>query len=199
MKKTLISLLIVAISSFSAFAAPVSGQKAPEFSGKTMTGETISLSDFVGKPVVLEWTNHECPYVGKHYNSGNMQKTQRALTEEGAVWISIASSAPGKHGYITADLAQELTTSRGSYTNHFILDPEGTIGRMYNATSTPHMYIIDEKGTLVYQGAIDDIPSASVRSLPKATNLVLQAWKELKAGEPVSEPHTSSYGCAIKY
>lgn len=199
MIKAFISAVAIMFATVSAFAAPVNGELAPAFTGLTMNGKTISLADFKGKPVVLEWTNHECPYVGKHYNSGNMQKTQRALTEDGVVWISIASSAPGKHGYITAELAKELTVSRGSYTDYFILDPEGTIGRLYNAKTTPHMFLINEEGILVYQGAIDDIPSASARSLAKATNLVLAAWNEMKTGQPISEPDTSAYGCAIKY
>lgn len=182
-----------------ASAAPVNEQAAPEFVGETMEGAGISLSQFRGRPVVLEWTNHQCPYVKKHYNSGNMQKTQRALTEEGAIWISVISSAPGKQGYVNAAEAQRLTTTRGAYATHVILDPEGKIGRLYGAKTTPHMFLIDEKGILKYQGAIDDIPSASQRTLKDAKNLVLAAWGDMKAGRAVSQAQTKPYGCTVKY
>lgn len=199
MKNVMISMFTVVLVNLGISAAPINGQSAPDFTGTTMTGDTISLSDFVGTPVVLEWTNHECPYVRKHYGSGNMQKTQRELTEGGAVWISIVSSAPGEQGNVTPEQAQELTASRGSYADHVILDPEGKIGRLYEAKTTPHMFLISEEGTLMYQGAIDDIPSASVRSLDKATNLVLAAWDEFKAGKPITEAQTQPYGCSVKY
>ncbi len=180
-------------------SAPSSGSHAPDFTATTIIGEKISLSGLRGKPVVLEWTNHQCPYVRKHYSSGNMQKTQRALTEGGAVWISIISSAPGKQGYVSATEAQQLTTARGSYADHVVLDPGGIIGKLYGAKTTPHMFIVDESGTLLYQGAIDDIPSASRRSLKDATNLVLAAWADMVAGTPVRRPATKPYGCTVKY
>ena len=189
---------IVALSSVLR-SAPGGGSQGPGFTGITMTGQQISLSDYRGRPVVLEWTNHQCPYVRKHYGSGNMQKTQRALTEDGAVWISIISSAPGKQGYVSADEAQQLTAARASYADHVVLDPTGTIGRLYGAKTTPHMFIVGETGALLYQGAIDDIPSASRRSLTKATNLVLAAWGQIKAGESVGIPKTKPYGCTVKY
>lgn len=172
---------------------------APDFAGLTMTGDKIRLSDFRGKKVILEWTNHQCPYVRKHYNSGNMQKTQRALTEDGAVWISVISSAPGKQGHVTAEEAQQLTTTRGSYADHVVLDPDGSIGRQYSAKTTPHMFIIGEGGTFLYQGAIDNIPSASRRTLKDATNLVLAAWSDLQAGQAVRQPSSKPYGCTVKY
>ncbi len=172
---------------------------APDFTGTTMTGKQISLAEFRGKPVVLEWTNHQCPYVRKHYNSGNMQKTQRALTQDGAVWISIISSAPGKQGYVSAAEAQQLTTTRASYADYVVLDSTGRIGRLYGAKTTPHMFIVSETGVLQYQGAIDDIPSASTRSLAKANNLVLSAWNQIKAGETVATSNTKPYGCTVKY
>lgn len=198
-KRLLVWLLLISFPAGVAFAAPVNGKAAPDFSGTAMTGAEISLSDFRGKPVVLEWTNHECPYVRKHYNSGNMQKTQRSLTEDGAVWISIISSAPGKQGHVTAAEALELTTTRGSYADHVILDPEGSIGRLYEAKTTPHMFIIDDVGVLQYQGAIDDIPSASPRSLDDATNLVLAGWRQWRAGDAISQAQTKPYGCTVKY
>lgn len=184
---------------FSAFSAPVVGKLAPEFTGTTFEGQQIRLSDFRGKPVVLEWTNHQCPYVRKHYSSGNMQKTQRALIEDGAIWISVISSAPGKQGYVTAAEARNLTASRGSYASYVVLDPEGHIGRQYNAKTTPHMFIVNETGNLVYQGAIDDIPSASTRTLKDAKNLVLAAWSDLQSDREVNLPQTKPYGCTVKY
>ncbi len=182
-----------------ALAATAADGQAPDFTGTTMTGEQISLADFRGKAVVLEWTNHQCPYVRKHYGSGNMQKTQRTLTEDGAVWISITSSAPGQQGHISAVEAQQLTASRASYADHVVLDPSGSIGRLYGAKTTLHMFIVGETGALLYQGAIDDIPSASTRSLAKANNLVLAAWSQIQAGERVALPMTKPYGCTVKY
>ena len=172
---------------------------APDFTGATMMGEQISLSDFRGQPVVLEWTNHLCPYVRKHYGSGNMQKTQRALTEDGAVWISIISSAPGKQGHVSAVEARQLTAARASYADYVVLDSSGAIGRLYGAKTTPHMFIVGETGTLLYQGAIDDIPSASRSSLKNANNLVLAAWTQITTGEAVAMPNTKPYGCTVKY
>lgn len=182
-----------------AVGKPVNNQPAPAFSGLTMQGETISLSDFRGKPVVLEWTNHECPYVKKHYGSGNMQKTQRALTEAGAVWISIISSAPGEQGHVTAADALRLTAERGVYADHVVLDPDGTIGRLYEAKTTPHMFLINQDGVLEYQGAIDDKPSANPRSLEGATNHVLAAWGDFAGGNDIAVAQTKPYGCSVKY
>lgn len=189
----------IVLIAFAVNASPTVGKSAPAFSGLTAKGETITLESLVGRPVVLEWTNHQCPYVGKHYSSGNMQKTQRTVTEAGAVWISVISSAPGKQGHVSANEALEIATKNASYADHIILDESGAIGRLFEAKTTPHMFIIDEEGILQYQGAIDDIPSASVRSLADATNLVLTAWNEYKAGEPITEPVSKAYGCTIKY
>lgn len=197
--KSLAALLLVGLLEIVAMPALADKKQAPDFVGVTMTGDKISLSDFLGKAVVLEWTNHQCPYVRKHYGSGNMQKTQRALTEDGAVWISIISSALGKQGYVTAEEAQQLTTARGSYADYVVLDTAGSIGRQYGAKTTPHMFLIDEVGQFVYQGAIDDIPSASRSTLKKATNLVLAAWADFQTGEPVRRPITKPYGCTVKY
>ena len=200
---TMITKLYAAVAlsmmAVAAHASPTVGAPAPAFSGLTANGETLTLESLKGRPVVLEWTNHQCPYVGKHYRSGNMQKTQRTLTEGGAEWISVISSAPGKQGHVSAEEALEIATKNASYADHIILDENGIIGRMYDAKTTPHMFMIDEEGVLQYQGAIDDIPSASERSLPDATNLVLAAWDEFKAGEPITEPVSKAYGCTIKY
>lgn len=199
MNRQLVSLILMFLFGAGAAASPANGELAPDFTGLTMTGEEVRLSDYRGQPVVLEWTNHECPYVRKHYGSGNMQKTQRALTEDGAVWISIVSSAPGKQGHVTASQAQRLTAERGAYADRVILDPEGEIGRLYAAKTTPHMFIIDGGGILQYQGAIDDKPSANLRSLEGAKNHVMAAWQELRSGGAVSEPQTKPYGCSVKY
>lgn len=197
--KLAIGLLVNVAFSLAVQSAAVSGERAPDFTVTTVTGEQISLSALRGRAVVLEWTNHQCPYVRMHYGSGNMQKTQRTLTEGGAVWISIISSAPGKQGYVSAAEAQQLTTARGSYADHVVLDSNGIIGKLYGAKTTPHMFIVAENGTLKYQGAIDDIPSASRRSLKDSTNLVSAAWGDMKAGEPVRRPVTKAYGCTVKY
>lgn len=181
-----------------AVAAPKVGQAAPEFSGMTSNGETVSLKDLSDKRVILEWTNHDCPYVRKHYETDNMQKLQKDTTGNGTVWLTVISSAPGKQGYVSPEKANELTTSRGAAPSHVVLDPEGAIGKMYKAETTPHMYII-EKGTLMYMGAIDDNPSASKKTVEGAKNYVRQALSEIDAGKPVSEPATKAYGCSVKY
>jgi len=182
-----------------AIAAPQIGAQAPAFEGVTSSGGTIALADFAGKKVVLEWTNHDCPFVIKHYSSGNMQRTQRALTEDGVVWIAVISSAPGKQGHVSGDMANELNQRRGAYVDHVILDPDGTIGRLYDAKTTPHMFIIDEQQVLQYMGAIDSIRSARVSDIPKATNYVMAAYDALKLGRSVAETSTRAYGCTVKY
>ena len=178
---------------------PTVGVTAPPFSAVDTSGNTVNLDDFLGTPVVLEWTNHDCPYVRKHYNGGNMQKTQRALTDDGAVWLTIVSSAPGKQGHVSANEADNLTASRGAYPSRVLLDPDGTVGRAYRARTTPHMFLIDEQGILQYQGAIDDKPSANLKSLDGASNYVLAAWEALRADQPVADSNTVPYGCSVKY
>lgn len=179
-------------------SGPRIGAPAPAFSALDVDGRTRSLSEFAGKTVILEWTNHDCPYVRKHYNSGTMQSLQRDMTKEGIVWLSVVSSPPGEQGYVTAAQAKELTTSRNAAPSDLLLDPKGAMGRAYRAQTTPHMYIIDGKGRLVYAGAIDDKPSASAASLNGAKSYVRQAVAEMKAGKPISEATTKAYGCGIK-
>lgn len=195
----LYSIILCFTASFGANALPVPEKPAPDFTGVTTAGETISLAEFRGRNVVLEWTNHECPYVKKHYNSGNMQRTQRELTEDGVVWISVISSAEGLQGYVSAEEADELTASRGSYTDFVILDPEGSIGRLYDARTTPQMFLINTEGFLKYMGAIDDKPSARSGTIKGATNHLLTAWKELQAGKSITIRSTKPYGCSVKY
>ncbi len=180
-------------------SGPRTGTKAPDFSVVDVDGKPQKLSDFAGKTVILEWTNHECPYVRKHYNSATMQKLQKDMTSDGIVWLTVISSAPGEEGYADAAKAKELTKSRDAAPSNVLLDPKGKMGRAYGAQTTPHMYIIDAKGTLVYAGAIDNKPSASSSSLNGAKSYVRQAIAELKAGKPVSEAATKAYGCSVKY
>ena len=182
-----------------AHAAPEVNAPAPEFSGLTTSGETVSLANFKGKTLVLEWTNHDCPYVRKHYGSNNMQTLQKETTADGVVWLSVISSAPGTQGHVEAAQADELTVSRDAAPTAIILDPEGTIGKAYAARTTPHMYIIDAEGVLRYKGGIDDKPSSSKSSIEGAHNYVLAALADMGAGREVADPVTRPYGCSVKY
>jgi peroxiredoxin len=200
LNKLVFTLIVVVTLSIAGIASGVEvGKPAPDFTAVDSKGNTVSLSDYLGKPVILEWTNHDCPYVRKHYGSGNMQRTQSALTDDGAVWLSIISSAKGEQGYVSGAEADKLTATRGAYPTSVLLDPEGTVGRLYAARTTPHMFLIDEKGIVQYQGAIDDKPSARTESLKGATNYVKAAWESLKAGEVIASTNTKPYGCSVKY
>jgi len=185
----------------SAWAAPAAkvGSPAPAFSATATTGKTVSLADFTGKIVVLEWTNHECPYVRKHYESGNMQALQREAMGQGVTWLTIISSAPGEQGSVTASQADELTKTRDAAPTAVLLDPTGVVGKMYGATNTPHMYVIDKAGVLQYAGAIDDRPSTRKSDIPGAQNYVRAALASVAAGQPVKTPITRAYGCTVKY
>lgn len=196
---TLASALCAFAFGAAAPAQPVTGEPAPAFTGATATGETISLSDFEGQTVILEWTNHGCPYVQKHYDGQNMQALQASAAEDGIAWIQIISSAPGKQGHVSGEEALALNESRGASPAHVVLDPSGEIGRAYDARTTPHMYIIDAGGTLQYAGAIDDRPSARASSLEGAHNYVTAALDAMEAGEPVDPAQTVAYGCNVKY
>ena len=175
------------------------GQPAPAFSGVSNTGSQISLSDYRGKTVVLEWTNHQCPYVRKHYSTDNMQAAQKQATSEGVVWISVVSSAPGREGFVAPDESQRLTRERGASPTEVVLDSSGEIGRLYNARVTPHMFVIDGSGTLVYMGGIDDRPSARRSDIDGATNYVLAALADIKASRNIAQAVTRAYGCSVKY
>jgi peroxiredoxin len=181
------------------WAAPDLGKPAPLFTGTDSNGKTWSLADLKGKVVVIETTNHQCPYVGKHYRSGNMQAQQREATAKGVIWLTVAASAPGEEGYVTASQANELTRSRSAAPTAVILDPQSKIARAYGATVTPHMYIVDSAGTLVYKGGIDSIPSADTADIPKATQYVRVALDQILAGKQVAEASTRPYGCSLKY
>ena len=174
---------------------------APEFKLSDSYGNEISLSSFIGKKVVLEWTNHGCPYVAKHYETGNMQSTQEFAKEEEIIWLSIISSAPGTQGYVSSDEANALTITRKASPSHVLFDPTGEVGRIYDAKTTPHMYIINEEGLMKYQGAIDDAGGRGFmsRDLLKAKNYVKESLKEMNTGEEISSPVTKPYGCSVKY
>ncbi len=191
-------MLTMTVSSF-VWATPQIGQPAPEFKAVDSHGKTHNLSDFKGSIVVLEWTNHDCPFVQKHYSSGNMQALQKEATANQVVWLSVISSAPGKQGHVSATEANELTTARNAAPTAVLLDPEGTVGKLYGARTTPHMYVIDKEGILVYMGGIDDIPSADPSDIPKSTNYVRAALKAMNEGKPIEVASSRPYGCSVKY
>jgi len=175
------------------------GEPAPAFTVSATTGNTVSLADQRGKIVVLEWTNHDCPYVRKHYESGNMQMLQKEITGQGVVWLTVISSSPGTQGYVTPKQADELTSTRKASPTAVLLDPTGVVGRAYGATNTPHMYVIDKAGLLVYAGAIDDRPTTRRSDVQGAHNYVRAALDDVAAGRPVKTPVTRAYGCTVKY
>lgn len=197
MKAVLTTLLFTLATS--AGAALQVGEPAPDFTGTDTRGTSHTLSDFRGKTVVLEWTNHDCPYVRKHYNSGNMQQQQRDATGQGAVWLSIISSAPGKQGHVTPAQADALTAERNAAPSAVILDESGDIGRLYGAKTTPHMYIIDAEGSLVYMGGIDNIPSSNPEDIEKAVQYVPAALAQMAQGQAIASSVTRPYGCSVKY
>lgn len=179
--------------------AAETGETAPDFTLKNTAGDDVSLSDFAGQKVILEWTNHLCPYVAKHYNSENMQSLQAEMTSQNITWLTILSSAPGKQGYLEGHEAAALMSEKNAAQTAYLLDPTGEVGKLYDAKTSPHMYLIDEDGILQYQGAIDDDNSAAIESVATANNYVLAALEDLKAGRPVANPVTQAYGCSIKY
>jgi peroxiredoxin len=175
------------------------GQPAPAFTAMDSHGRTRSLAEFHGKWVVLEWLNRDCPYVRKHYDSGNMQQLQRTSTAKGVVWLSIVSSAPGKQGYVTGEEADQFVAERGAAPTAVLRDTSGTVGHRYGARNTPQMFVIDPDGVLRYDGAIDDRPTARRADIEGATNYLAAALDEAMAGRPVTRPKTPPYGCTVKY
>ncbi|MFN3312331.1 MAG: redoxin domain-containing protein [Hyphomonas sp.] len=192
---------LIAFTAEASTPAAMIGQAAPDFTGVTSHGETVSLSDYAGKTVVLEWTNDGCPFVVKHYADpvNNMQTLQKSAAENDIVWLTIISSRSGEQGHATPARANELTETRGAAPAHVILDESGDIGRLYAAKTTPHMFIVTPEGELVYDGAIDSVRSSRVADIEGADNYVAIALAELAAGEPVSTPVTQPYGCSVKY
>ena len=192
--------LVPAVARTSAWASPDLGKPAPALHrAPTPTARRWSLADLKGKVVVLETTNHQCPYVGKHYRAGNMQAQQREATAKGVIWLTVAASAPGEEGFVNASQANDLTKSRNAAPTAVLLDPQSKIARAYGATVTPHMYIIDASGVLVYKGGIDSIPSADTADIPKATQYVRVALDQVLSGKQVAEASTRPYGCSLKY
>lgn len=175
------------------------GDAAPAFTLTDIDGTQRSLSDYAGKTVVLEWLNFDCPFVKKHYDSGNMPKLQKQATAEDVVWLSVISSAPGKQGnYPPAEL-KKMEADKGAAPTAVLLDPDGKVGKAYGAKTTPHMYVIDGKGVLVYEGAIDSVPSTDAADIAGATNYVTGAIQAVKANKPVEPATTQAYGCSVKY
>ena len=174
-------------------------QQAPNFTLEDDKGDLVSLYDYKGKLVVLEWKNHLCPFVKKHYTSNNMQTLQKSVVDQGGIWLSIISSAPGKQGYVTGEESQQVVRDEGSHATAVLLDKRGTVGKLYQAKATPHMVVINKDGNLVYQGAIDSNRSADPADIPISINYISQAVAELEANTPVSVSETRAYGCSIKY
>ena len=196
-----LATLLVGVSC-SAHASPTVasiGQPAPAFTARDTAGRTVSLADFKGKTVVLEWVNPGCPYVQKHYRSANMQGTQREATSRGVVWLSINSTTTEHGDYLAPNALADWMKSQQAAATATLMDADGKVGRAYGARTTPHMYVIDTKGTLVYAGAIDSKPTASPSDIPTATNHVKAALAETLAGKPVSVAQTRAYGCSVKY
>jgi peroxiredoxin len=189
----------VALMPSAAFAAADVGKAAPLFTATDSNGKTHALEGYKGKIVVLETTNHDCPYVAKHYRAGNMQAQQKEAAAKGIVWLTVASSAPGQQGHVTPAQANELTVKRGAAPAAVLIDPESKVARAYAATVTPHMYIIDAGGILVYKGGIDSIATSSDSDIPKATQYVRVALGEMLAGKPITNASTRAYGCTLKY
>lgn len=202
MKTLLLTILAAASFAFPALAEPVTaqiGQPAPDFKAMDTNGQEQTLSQYKGKTVVLEWTNPECPYVVKHYGSGNMQALQKEAADAGAVWLTIASSAKGKQGYMTNNDANAWTTAQKATPTARIVDDTGAVGGLYAAKTTPHMFVINPEGVLVYSGAIDSNDSFKPETIAGAKNYVREALKAIKEGKAVETASTKPYGCSVKY
>jgi len=199
---TILAILLVSINGAKAEDSIATiGSKAPEFRLSDSYGKEHSLSDFAGKFVVLEWVNFDCPFVKKHYDESekNMQSLQAQMTSNGVVWLSICSSAPGKQGNFTKDEINKRIETLGAKMNFYLIDEDGKVGKMYAAKTTPHMYIIDKSGNLVYQGAIDDKKSTEPADIKTSKNYIVQAALELMSGKNLTVPSTVPYGCSVKY
>ncbi len=190
---------LIATHPVAADQAPAIGQRVPEFSLTDSHGQVRSLGEFHGRFIVLEWFNPECPFVRKHYSSGHMQQLQKAAVNRGAIWLSIDSSAPGKQGNLTPEKAAEFAQEQGMGSTAVLLDPDGKVGRLYDAKMTPHMFIISPEGKLIYDGAIDSKASTDQKDLATAVNYVEQALNEAIDGKPVTTSLTQPYGCGVKY
>ena len=199
-RKLIISVLILSLMITSGFAKGVEvGKSAPGFALNDVNGKAHALKDYLGKYVVLEWTNYDCPFVKKHYDSGNMQMLQKKYTGKDVVWLSINSSAPGKQGNFTSDEVLKRAEAHGASFSAYLLDQDGKVGKTYGAKTTPHMFVINPKGKLIYMGGIDDIKSTRVDDVAKATNYVGAALDAAMAGKAVVVTSSKPYGCSVKY
>ena len=201
LRRTLLGLAAASLPLFAgtAHAAAEIGQPAPAFTAQGADGKPVSLAGFKGKTVVLEWTNHECPFVVKHYESGNIPQLQKEFTAKGAVWLQVISSAPDKQGHVDGPSALKINAFRNAAPSGIVLDPDGKIGKAYGAQTTPHLFIVDPAGQLAYKGGIDSIPSASKADIARADNYVKLAFADLAAGRKLAHASTKPYGCSIKY
>lgn len=199
MKIKILSLLLLSLL---ATTSVNNGDTAPSFTLLNQDNKTVSLDEFKGKKIILEWTNHDCPFVKRHYDTTNMQTIQKDMTDNEIVWLSIISSAEGKQGHVSKEQAKELTLKRNAHPTHVLLDTKGNVGRMFSAKTTPHMFVIDELGKVRYQGAIDNLGNTGAlfsTDLSKAKNYVKNAVNQLMSGEEVKDKKTRPYGCSIKY
>jgi peroxiredoxin len=194
-----LAILAFLIAPLPAMAAATPGEPAPDFNVTDIAGNPVKLSELKGKFVVLEWTNDGCPYVRKHYDSGNMQGLQKKHTEAGVQWIVVNSSAPGKQGHMTAEQETAFVKKEGWHATHVVLDPEGKLGKLYGAQTTPHMFVIDKEGKVAYAGAIDSKSTSEKTDIATSENYIDSAFKDLNAGKPVTTASTRAYGCGIKY
>ncbi|MFP4312999.1 MAG: redoxin family protein [Alphaproteobacteria bacterium] len=195
----MVATILVMAAVLPASAAVEVGKPAPAIQATDINGNEFNLSDHQGKIVVLEWTNHDCPFVVKHYDSGNMQKLQNEAREMGVEWVTIVSSAPGKQGHVSAEEAMKIMEEAGANPTTKILDESGEIGKAYDAKTTPHMFVIDEDGNVAYAGAIDSDSSPRQSAIEGADNYVMAAVESLKAGEEVAVKTSAPYGCSVKY
>lgn len=197
--RAILFLLALALSSPLGRAAAITGQQAPGFTLTDIEGHQHALSDYRGKTVVLEWINHSCPFVVRHYDSGNMPALQKEAADNGVIWLSICSSAEGKQGHHSPEEWRALNREKQGAATAVLLDEHGQVGRLYGAKTTPHMYIISPEGILLYQGGIDDSPHASLEKTALATNYIRAALADIAAGRAVQIPYATPYGCGVKY
>jgi peroxiredoxin len=199
MKKPFLQFFAICALAMVAWAAPKNGDQAPGFTATDSNGTAHNLADFKGKYVVLEWTNSGCPFTVKHYASGNMQKLQKQWTSKGVVWLSVLSSAPGEQGYKTAAEENAYLKDSNASPTAVLMDPKGDLGHLFGAKTTPHMFVIDPSGKVIYAGAIDDKPTTDKGDIADAKNYVSAALNEALSGKPVTTPSTQAYGCSVKY
>jgi hypothetical protein len=197
MKSGFATLAVLALSTV-ALAVKI-GEPAPNFTATDSSGKPHTLAAYRGKFVVLEWHNQGCPYTQKHYNSGNMERLQKEWTQRGVIWLTVISSAPGTQGYVTAEQENDYLRRMKAAPTAALLDPSGTLGHLYAAKTTPHMFIINPDGVLIYDGAIDDKPTSDPEDIASSRNYVSLALNEAMAGKPVSTPTSRPYGCSVKY